>query len=89
MRRVLLVIFICATAAYTIPALARSGWMTSTNVILSSEIMPSGDVMMKVSMPKKDWLGLGRDMAASNGICKIQDVTPGDMTTMLLVCSRP
>jgi len=45
--------------------------------------------MKKVSTPQKDWLELGRDIATGNGICKIKDVTLGDITTMVLVCSRP
>jgi hypothetical protein len=88
MKRTLLSAMLCLGAVFTLPAFARGGWVQTTNVIMSYETLPSGDVTMKVSMPKAEWLGMGRDMRESNGVCRITSVTPGDTTTMILICSR-
>jgi len=86
MKRAIFTTTLCLCAALTLPALAGRT-IQQSNVIMSYEVLPSGDITMKVSMPQKEWLGMGRDMRQRGGSCRVTSVIPGDMTTMVLICS--
>jgi hypothetical protein len=88
MKRTIFAAAFCFSAALALPALADRT-VQPKNVIMTYDVLPSGDITMKVSMPEKEWLGMGRDMRTPGGSCRVTGVTPGDMTTMVLVCRAP
>jgi hypothetical protein len=90
MKRILSVGTICFGIALALPAFARNGdWVPAKNVTMSTAMLPSGDITMKVTMPEAEWRSMGKDMHQVNGSCRVTSITPGDMTTMILVCSAP
>lgn len=48
--------------------------------------MPSGDVMLKVELPKTAFAMMNRDTKARHDTCIIKEIYPGATDTMILVC---
>jgi hypothetical protein len=90
MKRILSIAALCVGISLAPPAFARHGdWIPSENVTMSTAMLPSGDIKMKVTMPQAQWKAMGKDMRNVNGSCRVESISPGDMTTMILVCSPP
>jgi len=90
MKRIISIATLCFGVAFALPAFARHGdWIPSENVTMSTAMLPSGDITMKVTMPQAQWKAMGKDMRNVNGSCRVTSISPGDLTTMILVCSPP
>jgi hypothetical protein len=78
---------LCLSATYATPALARR-WVPATNASMSTDLMPSGDLMIKVTMPDNEYVGLGRDMRPGHGSCRIVEVDRSAMTSLIFACTK-
>jgi len=85
MKKIFFALALCASFAATHAAFADR-WTTPNNGALSAMTMPSGDVMLKVQLPKTAFAMMDRNMKANHNSCTIQEIYPGATDTMILVC---
>ena len=85
MKKAVFALALCASLAGANAALADR-WIVPNNGTLSAMAMPSGDVMLKVQLPKTAFAMMDRNMKANHNTCTIKEIYPGATDTMILVC---